>query len=100
MFDTVQLRRQFPLPSSMELEGRGFRRLWGDSKRWVWDASVIGKTLPRLTWRSTQGRDWLTAEVSIPKMLYSNNVFSVTADDVQKGMKLVSQFASDVAGVT
>lgn len=98
-FDTIQLRHQHLMPSPRELDDRGFSRAQGQPGKWRWDYSIAGKTLPRLTWRSTESGDWLTAEVSLPKMLYSSNVLPITDDDVRVGMKMISQFVADTAGV-
>lgn len=99
MIDTVQLRHQILMPSPQELQDRGFRRLFGQIKRWRWDYQIAGKTVPRLTWRSTEGGDWFTAEVSLPKMIYSSNVLPLTASDVEEGLELLSQFVEHTAGV-
>lgn len=88
------------MPTLPELYGRGFRRVVGQSQKWRWNYSIAGRTVPRLTWRSTQWGDWLTAEVSLPKLLYSDNVYPITADDVSEGLTMISELVSDIAGVT
>jgi len=99
MIDTVQFRHQIPMPSLKGVQDRGFRRVKGQPYKWVWDYQVTGKTVPRLTWRSTEGGDWLTVEVSLPKLLYSSNVFPLTADDIREGLEMISEFVEHTAGV-
>jgi hypothetical protein len=100
MIDTVQLRHQVLMPSPTGLQDRGFRRLQRQPNSWGWDYSIAGKTVPRLTWRSTNGGDWLTAEVSLPKLLYSENVHPITGDDVSEGLTMISELVSNTAGVS
>jgi hypothetical protein len=97
MIDTVQLRHRIPLPSANELRAQGWLPIskHGDNS-WKRNQPMNTETLPRLTWRQTLSGAWLTAEVSLPKMLYPNSVELLDDDDVGQGLMLVTQYVSDV----
>ena len=104
MIDTIRLIRPAPLPPSSALIERGFRPLRGrmssnsKSATWVWNAVRENGVFPRLTWSSTLWGDWITAETSMPKMLYGNNVQLVDDADVHRGLDVISQFVYEEAG--
>ncbi len=105
MIDTVALRHNIPLlPPDLMFE-RGFttrRYTLSDNRYTTWKLNPPRNkgTLPRLTWSSTPGGDWLTAEVSLPKFLFGNNVRLVSDVDVQRGLSDISRFISETSGVT
>ena len=100
------LRHRAARPPSFELTERGFskvfRHVHEDDPRTRWKLNLPPSSeglLPRLTWSSTPSGDWLTAEVSVPKMLYSSNVRMVTDADIARALDRISNFVSKVTGV-
>ncbi|MBA2732387.1 MAG: hypothetical protein H0U54_05800 [Acidobacteria bacterium] len=105
MLDTVSLRYNVTLLSPARMSERGFsttsRHTLTDFPYLTWKLNIPRDkgTLPRLTWSSTPSGDWLTAEVSLPKFLYGNNVRLVSDVDAQRGLSDISRFVSETAGV-
>jgi len=106
VIDTVQLRHSAPLPPSRVLMDHGFIQRRGhalpdaDIVTWVQNFKRAGGVFPRLAWSSTPSGGWLTAEVSLPKMLYSSNVILIDDADVNRGLDVISQFISNETGFT
>ncbi len=105
MIDTVALRHNIPLLPPDLMSERGFTACGHTSidtryNMWKLNPPRNKGTLPRLTWSSTPSGDWLTAEVSLPKFLFGNNVRLVYDVDVQRGLSDISRFISETSGVT
>lgn len=104
MIDTVTLRHQALLPPPSHLLGRGFTPLCGHlspeyAQRWKLNQPGDGGTRPRLTWSSTPSGPWLSAEVSLPKLLYGDNLAAIEPYEIQRGLGEVSRLVSGTAGV-
>jgi hypothetical protein len=56
------------------------------------------ETLPRLTWSAYPKGDWLTAEVSVPKFLFNNNIVQLSDADISSGLQGIGGFIQDVTG--
>jgi hypothetical protein len=85
---------------------RGFSTTYGhsaatghDRTTWKLNPPRDNGTLPRLTWNSSPSGDWLTAEVSLPKFLFGNNVRMVSDADVRHALKDISCFITETVGV-
>jgi hypothetical protein len=97
MFDTVVLNHAYMhAPPREVLEG--FRWV-GD--RYVHNAPPVKNyARPQLTWSAApDGINYLTARVSVPKMIYSNNVQMITGADISLALDTITGYASDVSGV-
>lgn len=95
MIDTVQLRHSLPLPSPRELIAQGWTPIMRGDIRWTRNLQT-NESLPRLTWRRTPIGSWLTAEISLPKLLYTNNVRLITDADVAHSLEKISHYISGI----
>jgi hypothetical protein len=98
MFDTVTFRTERRKPPAYELRRLGFTKPFdGSGKIWKWKPPA-GSRLPRINWISSQSGDYLTVfEVSLPKLLYGNNVETIKTDaEAMRAVDALSVFASDV----
>lgn len=106
MIDTTSLRHLVPLLPPSEMAARGFTTTCGhspskehDRTTWKLNLPRYNGTLPRLTWNSSPSGDWLTAEVSLPKFLFGNNVNMVSDADVRNALDGISCFITETVGV-
>lgn len=61
---------------------------------------IKNRALPALTWSvAPNGLNYLSARVSVPKMLYGTNTVTVTDSDVTRALSGITDFVSGVAGV-
>ncbi|HJR06228.1 MAG TPA: phage/plasmid replication protein [Pyrinomonadaceae bacterium] len=104
MIDTVQVRHIVPMPSPAEMLKRGWSTscghvpIDGEGVRWKFNQpSSLENVLPRLTWSATPSGMWLSAEVSLPKLLYGNNVVLLADADVWQGVDKISNYVSGIA---
>ncbi len=105
MIDTVSLRQHVPLLPPTLMSERGFSPTCGhastDDHYLTWKLNLPRDkvTWPRLTWSSTPSGDWLTTEVSLPKLRFGNNVQMVSEADVGVALEDISRFISQTAGI-
>lgn len=106
MIDTTSLRHSIPLLPPSEMTSRGFTTTCGhspaegpDRVSWRLNPPRDDGTLPRLTWNSSPSGDWLTAEVSLPKFLFGNNVRMVSDTDVRDALNGISCFITETVSV-
>lgn len=100
MFDTVTFRTERRKPPAFELERLGFAKPYDSAgARWHWKPSA-GSRQPRINWTTTQRGDFLTVfEVSLPKLLYGNNVETIKTDsEAMRAVDALSVMASDITG--
>lgn len=106
MIDTVSLRHNIPLLPFAHMSECSFSTTCGHSPTrhpyttWKLNLTRDGGTLPRLTWSSTPSGDWLTAEVSLPKFLFGNNVSLISQADVRNALTGISRFISETVGIS
>lgn len=95
--DTILLRHAYTHHAPPDVQ-RGFTFT---GERYVFNPPPIkNRTLPALTWSAApNGINYLTARVSVPKMLYGTNTVTVTDGDVTRVLNGITDFASGVAGV-
>jgi hypothetical protein len=101
MFDTVAVRHAEKLPSPVELGELGWRSACGHAPgkddRQKWLLNLPNK--PRLTWSSApDGGAYLTAECSLPKLLYGNNILMISDDDMPSAFDSISDYVSELSG--
>lgn len=102
MIDTVQLRHRIVLPSKAELSALGFHRVIKRSPSkttWVKNATRRSASQPRFTWSQTNGGDWLSVEVSLPKLLFGRNTLLLTEHNTSDALRLLSNFVFETVGV-
>lgn len=93
MFDTVLFRRVCNEPRLDRFSSVGDKFVFNPPP-------VKGHALPHLTWRrAPDGIGYLDACVSLPKMLFGNNVQMISDRDIPRVQDIVSDFATDVVGV-
>jgi hypothetical protein len=93
MFDTVTFRRTVKNPRLDAFSQKGDRFVFNPPHR-------DGGALPHLTFGfAPDGVGYLSATVSLPKMLFDNNVQTVSETDLPRLIASVSAFVSEVAGV-
>jgi hypothetical protein len=97
MFDTVALRHAEKLPSPSELLALGWRSSCGHfavrDDRQKWFLNLPDR--PRLTWSTApDGGAYLTAECSLPKLLYGNNVVMVSDAHLPAAFDSISEYVS------
>jgi hypothetical protein len=107
MIDTISLRHPVPLLPPSEMAERGFIPKCGhlpsicDHQKWTLNPPKdFDETRPRLTWISSPKGDWLTAEVSLPKFLFNNNVVQLTDADITDGLDGMSRFVQGITHVS
>ena len=109
MIDTVILSTVSALHPPGQMAALQFTRACGHSgrhcdhnPRWRFNPPKIAGTLPRLTWtRAPDGEDYLSAAVSIPKLLFGSNVKMVeTQKEIETALLCVSEYVSEVAQVS
>ncbi len=100
MIDTVQFRLPVPpsLPLGDLLNRAAFIRKRGARATWVLHIPSPGLTLPRITVSETLSGVWMSVEVSMPKMLFGNNVVMLNETDAARGIAGVSRFITEVSG--
>lgn len=103
MIDTVRvahIEKLPPLPVLRERNFRGYHDPWtGELVRWV-NNPPKGSHLPRLTWSFHEAApSRLFAEVSLAKMVLGTNVKTPSDSDIERGLDLLSDYVSEVAGV-
>jgi hypothetical protein len=93
MFDTVLFRHVCNDPCLDSFTPLG--------KKFVFNPPPVkGHALPQLTWRTVpSGVSYLDARVSLPKMLFANNVQMLSGADIPRALDAVTGFVSDVVGV-
>jgi len=106
VFDTVRLSKDIGFVRPEALAQRGGWR-WQSSKSlssgevtdkfYLNASSDEGQTLPRLTWFASSG--YLVCEVSLPKLLFGQNVSLVYEAQLAEAFEMLSQFVRDKTGV-
>lgn len=95
--DTVLLRHayHYSAPPAVQCE------FTFTGERYVFNPPAIkNHALPALTWYAApDGINYLTARVSIPKMLYGNNVQMVSGKEISRALDGISNYASELSGV-
>lgn len=108
MIDSVSLRRPLRLLPPSEMVDRGFVPSMSkydhsppdrEPQKWKLNPPVGVETLPRLTWSSHPKGDWLTAEVSVPKLLFDNNIVQLGDADISRGLYAIAGFVKNMTGV-
>ncbi len=101
MFDTVSFRHSLKLPPPADLLALGWKSACGhvsttdDRQKWLLNLP----SSPRLTWSSApDGGCYLTAECSIPKLIYGNNVVMVGDADLPLAFDFISNYVSEASG--
>jgi hypothetical protein len=106
MIDTVSLALPQPMHHPSKMKALGFSPSCGHSERdcrhlprWKFNSASVGATLPRITWSESPDRlHWLSASVSLPKMLFGSNVDLLANDsDIETGLIAISRFVSEAA---
>jgi hypothetical protein len=97
VFDTTVLSHAYRRETPREVEARFI--FMGD--RFVYNPPPFnGRALPSLTWSTApDGISYLRAQVSLPKMLFGNNIEEISEADIPRSLDAISAFASDRAGV-
>jgi hypothetical protein len=105
MFDTIRLCQTFRselCSPTLDL----FTPLNVGRKAYIHSKSVFnprvvdGYALPRVTVSKTVTARWyVSAEVSLPKMLHGNNVHILSGDEVGYGLDMITEFVSKPLGV-
>jgi hypothetical protein len=93
MFDTVLFRHVCNEPRLDSFTQLGDKFVYNPPP-------VKGYARPQLTWRiAPNGVGFLDAKVSLPKMLFGNNVQMISDADIPRAKDTVTGFVSEVAGV-
>jgi hypothetical protein len=93
MFDTVLLRHVCNEPRLDSFRPTGGRFVFNPPR-------VNGLAQPQLTWNlAPNGVGYLSAMVSLPKLIYGNNVQMLTEADIPRALDKITVCASDVVGV-
>jgi replication protein CRI len=97
MIDTVTLRRGYAHSVPSEVE----RNFTFTGERYFFNPKPVKNcALPSLTWSAApNGINYLSARVSVPKMLYGTNTLMVTDSDIGRALNGITDFTSSVAGV-
>ena len=98
MIDTVQLRHQSQMPPAAELNSLGFYSACehSESRKYIANPPK-GSHLPRLTWTRREDADWLTAEVSLPKLYAGDNVRSLDQRQIDEALGSFQEFVEQKA---
>jgi hypothetical protein len=103
--DTIRIGSHAPLPAEHEMRANDWQplhhRRLGIITGWTKNFSddEQERRRPNLTWSSNEaGRDWLMAEVSLPKMARGNNVASLSEGESLATLDRLSDFVSREAG--
>jgi hypothetical protein len=99
MLDTVQIKHFF-----QSLICDDFRKTWhylSKARNPTWTRNEQGsKTLPKLTMISTPNGIWhLSAEVSLPKMLFGHNARLPNQAEVSEGLQMISEYVEANSGL-
>lgn len=97
MLDTVLLRHAYTHSAPPDVQ----RDFTFTGERYVFNPSPIkNHALPALTWSvAPNGVNYLSARVSVPKMLYGTNTVMVTDSEVRRALNGITEFVSRVTGV-
>jgi hypothetical protein len=95
MLDTVQIRRSVPRHQPNELIALGWSSSCGHAESDKFKLNL--PKMPRLTWTHREDADWLTAEVSLPKFYFGNNVESLNDSQLQTALVDVGAYIEDKA---
>jgi hypothetical protein len=100
MIDTVRLRHSRPMPSPDELHAHGFISSCehSNSRKYISNPPK-GSNLPRLTWTRREDTGWLSAEVSLPKFYFGNNVRSLSDSEIESVLSDFGSYVEAKAGV-
>lgn len=76
------------MPTGEQLLRRGFKKLWRPFgvESWAYDTSRVGHLTPLLTWSNTLSGDWLTAESSLPVLMYGRNTRWLEVNEIQPAL--------------
>jgi hypothetical protein len=96
MFDTVIFRKLTKLPYSDELLERGFFFVGSNrvGERWEKNVDVNGLCVLTLSWYKVFNDAYLSAEISLPKSLYGNNVEMITPADIPVALENLSNLVT------
>lgn len=97
MIDTVQIRHRIPMLPLPELAVLGFHHERSKNGKTVWVRN--DKSRPRLTWSQTAGGDWLSAEVSLPILLFGRNTVQLRETDILPALDQLSVYVQEAVGV-
>lgn len=109
MIDSVVITFPSPMHRPEEMVDLQFSRTCGhhgrDCKhrqRWKHNPPKIAARLPRVTWSNApDGLDYLSASVSIPKLLFGSNVEMVEDQvAIDRALSVISRYVSEVASVS
>lgn len=99
MLDTVGIKHYFrTLPCD------DFKRIWRPLSKykmptWIYNAKG-SKTLPNLTITNTpNGIYHLSAQVSLPKLLFGHNARLPNQDEVRQGMRQMAEYTEEISGL-
>ena len=101
MIDTIVIKNYYQNLQNQEclLENAWFNYQKYQSSGWILNPKA-GSHLPRLTLSQTpDGIHHLQAEVSIPKMLFGNNIKLPTEPEVWEGLKQISEYVTQKSGL-
>lgn len=99
MFDTVSLRLSKSRPLAYTLRERGFTKPYNSAgANYFRNIPVNDACMLKLNWYRTLHADYLSAEVSLPKLVFGNNVEMLSSADVPKALELVSNLVSYYSG--
>lgn len=107
MIDTVRLTQIATMHAPSEMLELGFSPNCGHARRgarpakWTRNVVSIDEARPRETWTAARdGLDYLSAEVSLPKLLYRSNAVMLQSDEqVETALRTLSQLVSETAQV-
>lgn len=108
MIDSVTLTLPRRMHARRDLFALGFFSACGHGERvcrhparWKLNLPTAEVTLPRITWSEAPDRShWLTASVSVPKMLWGSNIGSLETDvEIVTGLSAISRFVTQASGI-
>lgn len=107
MIDTVNLLALCPMHQRSQMLAIGFSPTCGHTEqsckhlaRWKYNFPN-SLSAPRITWsEAPDRRQWLSASVSLPKILFGSNVYPLQSDeDISRSLLALSEFVSDCSEV-
>jgi len=99
MIDTIKIRHQIS-----HFENQDFKQTWEYRSKLNYEVWFLNpkksKILPRLTIVHTlKGEYYLSAEVSLPKMIFGNNVYLPNQIEIEKGLNLINEYIESLTGL-
>jgi hypothetical protein len=102
MFDTVTINHAYQTSVPRQVRDTFIKQGGRYVKPSSQDGSLLSlnRTVPSLFWsEKPDGLSYLTARVSLPKLLYGTNTITLSEADVARALSAISEFTSPAAGV-